>query len=81
VAKDIKVSIAYSELWVEILAQEVSYAPDAVNDMMTQAIRAFSDTITELRNHGIITGVLDDSEYDIEVSLEGEEEEEEEEEE
>jgi hypothetical protein len=78
-AKDIRVSIAYSELWVEITAEEVSYAPDAVHDMMTQAIRAFSDTITELRTHGIITSLHDESEYDIEVSLEGEEEEEEEE--
>lgn len=78
-AKDIRVSIAYSELWVEITAEEVSYAPDAVNDMMTQAIRAFSNTITELRNHGIITSVLDDSEYDIDISVGDEDEEEEEE--
>lgn len=77
-ARDIKVSIAYSELWVEILAQDISYAPDAVNDMMTQAIRAFSDTITELREHGIIT-TLEDDEAEIEVELEDDEEEDEEE--
>jgi len=74
-AKDIRVSIAYSELWVEITAEEVSYAPDAVHDMMSQAIRAFSDTITELRSHGVIS-TLDDGEsdeYEIELE-EGEEE-------
>lgn len=58
-AKDIKVSIAYDELWVEITAEGVSYAPDAVHDMMSQAIRAFSDTIAELRGHGIIRDVDD----------------------
>jgi len=78
-ARDIKVSIAYSELWVEILAQDISYAPDAVNDMMTQAIRAFSDTITELREHGIIT-TLEDDEAEIEIELEDDGEEEEEDE-
>jgi hypothetical protein len=74
-AKDIRVSIAYSELWVEITAEEVSYAPDAVHDMMTQAIRAFSDTITELRSHGVIN-VLDDEEAEYEIELEDSEEEE-----
>jgi hypothetical protein len=76
-ARDIRVSIAYSELWVEITAEDVSYAPDAVHDMMSQAIRAFSDTITELRSHGVIS-TLDDGEsdeYEIELE-EGEEEEE-----
>lgn len=74
-ARDIRVSIAYSELWVEITAEDVSYAPDAVHDMMSQAIRAFSDTITELRSHGVIS-TLDDGEsdeYEIELE-EGEEE-------
>lgn len=75
-SKDIKVSIAYSELWVEILAEDVSYAPDAVHDMMTQAIRAFSDTITELREHGVIN-TLDDDEAEYEVEIEDSDEEEE----
>ena len=71
-AKDIKVSIAYDELWVEITAEGVSYAPDAVHDMMTQAIRAFSDTIAELRGHGIIK---DDETEEEELEVEVEEEE------
>lgn len=70
-AKDIKVSIAYDELWVEITAEGVSYAPDAVHDMMTQAIRAFSDTIAELRGHGIIKD--DEEEEELEVEVEEEE--------
>lgn len=77
-AKDIRVSIAYSELWVEITAEEVSYAPDAVHDMMTQAIRAFSDTITELRSHGVIN-TLDGDEAEYEIELEDSEEDDEEE--
>lgn len=76
-AKDIRVSIAYDQLWVEITAEEVSYAPDAVHDMMTQAIRAFSDTITELRSHGVISTLEDDeAEYDVEIEDSEEEEEE-----
>lgn len=71
-AKDIKVSIAYDELWVEITAEGVSYAPDAVHDMMSQAIRAFSDTIAELRGHGIIKddGEEEEEDDEIEVDLE-----------
>jgi hypothetical protein len=69
-AKDIKVSIAYDELWVEITAEGVSYAPDAVHDMMSQAIRAFSDTIAELRGHGIIKDEDDDEEIEVEVEEE-----------
>jgi hypothetical protein len=69
-AKDIKVSIAYDELWVEITAEGVSYAPDAVHDMMTQAIRAFSDTIAELRGHGVInTDDEDEDEYEEEEEI------------
>jgi hypothetical protein len=76
-ARDIRVSIAYSELWVEITAEDVSYAPDAVHDMMSQAIRAFSDTITELRSHGVISTLDDGAEDEYEIELEeGEEEEE-----
>lgn len=76
-SKDIKVSIAYDNLWVEILAEEVSYAPDAVHDMMTQAIRAFSDTITELRSHGVISTLEDGEEDEYEIELEeGEDEDE-----
>jgi hypothetical protein len=75
-SKDIKVSIAYDNLWVEILAEEVSYAPDAVHDMMTQAIRAFSDTITELRSHGVISTLDDDEESEYEIELEDDDEEE-----
>jgi len=45
--------------------------------MMSQAIRAFSDTITELRSHGVIS-TLDDGESDeYEIELEECEEEEE----
>lgn len=78
-AKDIKVSIAYDQLWVEILAEGVSYAPDAVHDMMSQAIRAFSDTITELREHGVISTLQDDDEeYEIEIENSEDEDEEEE---
>lgn len=74
-AKDIKVSIAYDQLWVEITAEGVSYAPDAVHDMMSQAIRAFSDTIAELRGHGIIRDDEGDEEEEIDVEVEEDEEE------
>lgn len=75
-AKDMKVYIAYDELWVEIMAEGVSYAPDALHDMMTQAIRGFSETISELRGHGIIV-TKDDVEEELEEEAEEEEEEEE----
>ena len=50
----VRVSIAYGELWAEIVADGVSYAPDAVDDMVAQCTRAFSVSIAELRGHGVI---------------------------
>jgi len=76
---DITITLCYSELSVEMTAQGVSYAPDAVNDMMTQATKAFSDVLSELRGHGIIRTFNDEDELSIGVELEEEEEEEEEE--
>lgn len=72
-SKDIKISLAYDELWVEITAQGVSYAPDAVHDMMSQAIRGFSDVIAELRGHGIIR-TYEEPDEDTEDTVEEEEE-------
>lgn len=72
----VKVSIAYDELWVEMTADGVSYAPDAVDDMMRQVTKAFSLAITELRKHGVIQSLEDQDE--IEVELEDDEEEEDE---
>jgi hypothetical protein len=75
-AKDIKVSVAYGELWIEINAEGVSYAPDAVDDMVQQATKAFSSAIAELRGHGIVRS-FDDDEEEIEIEFEEDEEEEE----
>lgn len=50
----VRVSIAYGDLWSEIVADGVSYAPDAVNDMMAQCARGFSIAIQELRMHGVV---------------------------
>lgn len=74
-SNDIKISLAYDELWVEITAQGVSYAPDAVHDMMSQAIRGFSDVISELRGHGIIR-TYEEPDEDAEESDEDEDDDE-----
>lgn len=70
-------SLAYGELWVEMTADGVSYAPDAVDDMVQQMTKAFSYALSELRGHGIVRSFDDDEE--VEVELEDEEAEEEEE--
>lgn len=75
--QQVKMSIAYGELWVEITADGVSYAPDAVDDMVLQMTKAFSSALSELRGHGIVRS-FDDEAEDIEVELEEEEDEEEE---
>lgn len=74
--QQVKMSLAYGELWVEITADGVSYAPDAVDDMVLQMTKAFSSALAELRGHGIVRS-FDDEEEEIEVELEDEEEEEE----
>jgi hypothetical protein len=76
--QQVKMSMAYGDLWVEITADGVSYAPDAVDDMVQQMGKAFSCAIAELRAHGVIRIYGEDEvdeleEEDIEVELEEEE--------
>lgn len=71
--QQVKMSMAYGELWVEITADGVSYAPDAVDDMVQQMGKAFSCAIAELRAHGVIRIYGEDEDEDIEVELEEEE--------
>ena len=73
--QQVKMSLAYGELWVEITADGVSYAPDAVDDMVLQMTKAFSSALAELRGHGIVRSF--DDEEEVEVELEDEDEEEE----
>ena len=73
--QQVKMSLAYGELWVEITADGVSYAPDAIDDMVMQMTKAFSSALAELRGHGIVRS-FDDEEEEIELEEEEEEEEE-----
>ena len=75
--QQVKMSLAYGELWVEITADGVSYAPDAVDDMVLQMTKAFSSALAELRGHGIVRSFDDEEGEEIEVELEDEDEEEE----
>jgi hypothetical protein len=72
--QQVKMSLAYGELWVEITADGVSYAPDAIDDMVLQMTKAFSSALSELRGHGIVRSFDDEGE---EVEFEDEESEEE----
>ena len=40
--QQVKMSLACGELWVEMTADGVSYAPDAVDGMVQQMTKAFS---------------------------------------
>lgn len=62
-ANKVRVVIAYGDLWSEVVADGVSYAPDAIDDMVGQCSRAFSVAISELRGHGVIR-TWDDEEID-----------------
>ena len=75
--QQVKMSLAYGELWVEITADGVSYAPDAIDDMVLQMTKAFSSALSELRGHGIGRSFDDDGD-EIEVEFEDEESEDEE---
>jgi hypothetical protein len=75
--QQVKMSLAYGELWVEITADGVSYAPDAIDDMVLQMTKAFSSALSELRGHGIVRSFDDDGD-EIEVEFEDEESEDEE---
>ena len=77
--QQVRMSLAYGELWVEMVADGVSYAPDAVDDMVQQMTKAFSYALSELRGHGIVRS-FDDEGEEIEVEFEDEESEDEEDE-
>ena len=48
-------SIRFGQLEVNLSADDVSsYAPDVVDDLAKQGIRAFTEAISELRAHGVI---------------------------
>lgn len=42
-SRDLHVRVSYGELAVRVTAEGVSYAPDALDDMRAEAIRAFAD--------------------------------------
>jgi hypothetical protein len=63
-ANKVRVVIAYGDLWSEVVADGVSYAPDAIDDMVGQCSRAFSVAISELRGHGIIRTWDDEDEVE-----------------
>ena len=42
-SRDLHVRVSYGELEVHVTAEAVSYAPDALDDMKTKAIQAFTD--------------------------------------
>lgn len=69
-ANKVRVVIAYGELWSEIVADGVSYAPDAIDDMVGQCSRAFSVAISELRGHGVIRTWDDEDEIDADSVIE-----------
>lgn len=71
----VKVSISYDQLWVEMTADGVSYAPDAIDDMVQQMTKAFSYALAELRGHGIVRSFDDEEEIDFEEEEEEESEE------
>lgn len=74
--QQVKMSLAYGELWVEMTADGVSYAPDAVDDMVLQMTKAFSSALAELRGHGIVRS-FDDEEIEVEFEEDEEDGEEE----
>lgn len=54
-------SIRFGQLEVNLSADDVSsYAPDVVDDLAKQGIRAFTEAISELRAHGVIGQATDD---------------------
>ena len=60
------ISIRFGQLEVNMSADDVSsYAPDVMDDLAKQSIRAFTEAITELRSHGVI-GILSDDPADDE---------------
>ena len=70
----VRIVIAYGDLWSEIVADGISYAPDAIDDMVGQCSRAFSAAIAELRGHGLIRS-WDDTDEGAESAVSEDEEE------
>ena len=67
-------SIRFGQLEVNLSADDVSsYAPDVVDDLAKQGIRAFTEAIAELRAHGVIPDSESDDPADIDDEDDNEE--------
>lgn len=42
-SRDLHVRVEYGELMVHLVAEGVSYSPDALDDMKSKAVQAFTD--------------------------------------
>lgn len=63
----VTVTLCFNEVWAEVAVEGLSgYAPDAVADVATQTVKAFTDSLSELRGHGIMRTFDDDEDEDAE---------------
>lgn len=63
-ARDMWMMLRFGQLEVNLSAEGVSYAPDVADDMTRHLVRAFSEAIAELRDHGVIGEVESDEDED-----------------
>lgn len=63
-ARDMWMMLRFGQLEVNLSAEGVSYAPDVADDMTRHLVRAFSEAIAELRDHGVIGEVDSDEDED-----------------
>jgi hypothetical protein len=54
------VNITFGDLSVELAAEGVSYAPDCMADMISQAISAFDQSLDRLKAHDFAEMALDE---------------------
>ncbi len=52
-SRDMSVRVGHGETCVVVTAEGVSYSPDALNDMLTQAVSAFRDVLAEVEGYDI----------------------------
>lgn len=64
-------SLRFGQLEVNFSADDVSqYAPDVANDMAVHVVKAFTEGIAELRAHGVIGTIDEDTDETDEDSEE-----------
>lgn len=62
-SRDIQLHVRYGEIQVSMIAEGVSWSPDAANDLVNRVAMAWDNTLASLYEHGLLEVDEEDDDY------------------